>query len=311
MSLMLMNAATRKAGRAARLPEAGIPSGDGPGLSRSAVSRCFKALTEERMAEWMASDLSHLELPVIRIDGMRINDKLLMIGALGIDGNGAEHPLGVAEGATENAATVQALLDNPIERGLEPDAARLFIVDGSKASGKAVRQIFGADAAIQRCQARKARNIMDRLDARFHPSVRHTLRQAWRMNDAEKAKRLPLNLARRLETEAPGSPASIREGMDGILTVIRLDIPLELRRSLASANGIESMQAVVRNVCLNVKRWRNAQMALRWTAAGMMEAGQGFRRLKACKQLPVLKAALERDRREKAGKRVDRPARVA
>ncbi|MGA1677816.1 MAG: IS256 family transposase, partial [Pseudomonadales bacterium] len=72
---------------------------------------------------------------------------------------------------------------------------------------------------------------------------------------------------------------------------------LELRRSLASTNIIESMNAVIRQVCRNVKRWRDAKMALRWTAAGMLEAAKGFRRLKAHKQLPVLKAALLKHRK--------------
>ncbi len=74
---------------------------------------------------------------------------------------------------------------------------------------------------------------------------------------------------------------SILEGLDEILTVTRLGVPLELRRSLASSNIIESMHAVIRQVCRNVKRWRDARMALRWTAAGMLQAARGFRRLKA------------------------------
>ena len=85
---------------------------------------------------------------------------------------------------------------------------------------------------------------------------------------------------------------SILEGLDEILTVVRLGLPPELRRSLASTNIIESMNSVIRQVCRNVKRWRNAKMALRWTAAGMFEAKKGFRRIKAYKQLPILKQAL-------------------
>ena len=100
------------------------------------------------------------------------------------------------------------------------------------------------------------------------------------------------NLARRLEQEAPSVAASILEGLDEILTVNRLGLPEKLRRSLACTNSIENMLGTVRRVCRNVKRWRNAAMALRWTAAGLMEAVKGFRRLKAYRQLPILKAAL-------------------
>ena len=296
MSLMLMNVATRKFGRAVRLPEAGVSAKAGSGLSKSAVSRRFKALTEARLAEWMASDLSQRDLLVIQIDGLHLDENLLMIGAVGVDADGRKHPLGVVEGATENAATVQALLDNLIDRGLDPKVCRLFIVDGAKALTKATRRTFGADTPIQRCQVHKARNITERIAPKHHAAVRRVLRQAWEMDDAEKAERLLRNLARRLELEAPGVSKSILEGLDEILTVTRLGLPLELRRSLASTNIIESMNAVIRQVCRNVKRWRDAQMALRWTAAGMLEAAKGFRRLKAHKQLPVLKAALEKHR---------------
>jgi len=227
MNLMLINVSTREFGRAVRLPEAGVPAEAGSGLSRSAVSRRFKALTEARLAEWMGSDLSQLDLLVIQIDGLHIDDNLLMIGAIGVDVDGRKHPLGVVEGATENTGTVQALLDNLIGRGLDPKLCRLFIVDGAKALTKAIRRTFGADIPIQRCQVHKARNITDRLDPKLHASVRRTLRQAWEMDDADKAERLLRNLARRLELEAPGVSKSILEGLDEILTVTRLGLPLE------------------------------------------------------------------------------------
>src|SRR6056297_2325136 len=150
-------------------------------------------------------------------------------------------------------------------------------LDGAKALSKALRRTFGADIPIQRCQVHKARNITDRLAPAHHAAVRRTLKQAWEMDDAEKAERLIRNLARRFEQEAPDVSRSILEGLDEILTVVRLGLPLELRRSLASTNIIESMNSVIRQVCRNVKRWRNAKMALRWTAAGMFEAKKGFR----------------------------------
>ena len=293
MNLMVMNMATRKFGRAVRLPEACVPAKAGSGLSKSAVSRRFKALTQAKLDEWMASDLSELDLIAIQIDGLHLDDHLLMIGAVGIDVSGQKYPLGGVEGATENTATVQALLDNLIERGVDPEGCYLFIVDGAKALSKALRRTFGTDIPpIQRCQVHKARNITDRLAPKHHAAVRRALKQAWEMDDAEKAERLIRNLARRFEQEAPDVSRSILEGLNEILTVVRLGLPLELRRSLASTNIIESMNSVIRQVCRNVKRWRDAKMALRWTAAGMSEAKKGFRRLKAYKQLPILKQAL-------------------
>ena len=101
------------------------------------------------------------------------------------------------------------------------------------------------------------------------------------------------NLARRLEHDAPGVSGSILEGLDEILTVIRLGLPPQLRHSLACTNAIENAIGTVRTVQRNVKRWRNAEMALRWTAAGLLEAQKTFRRLKAYRQLPILRNALQ------------------
>jgi len=129
-------------------------------------------------------------------------------------------------------------------------------------------------------------------------AVRRALKQAWERNDAEKAERLIRNLARRFAQGPPDVSRSILEGRDGILTVIRLGLPPELRRSLASRNIIEAMNSVIRLVCRNVQRWRHAKMALRRTAAGMFEAKKDFRRIKAYKQRPILKKALT-DHRQK------------
>lgn len=292
LNLMLINVSTRRFGRAVRLPEGDVPAPAGAGVSKSAVSRRFVALSAARMAEWMAADLSGLDLLVIQIDGLHLADDLTLVAAVGIDGEGTKHPLGVIEGATENAAVVQALLDNLLGRGLDAGTPRLFIIDGAKALTKAIRQTFGRQTPIQRCQVHKSRNIIDRLPKSLHASVRKTLRQAWELDDAQTAEKLLRNLARRLEQIAPGVAGSILEGIDEILTVTRLGLPPELRRSLACTNIIENMMGSIRRTCRNVKRWRNAAMALRWTAAGMIEAAKGFRKLKAHKQLPALRAAL-------------------
>ena len=292
MNLMLINVSTRKYGRAVRLPEGGIGAPSGSGVSKSAVSRRFVALSAARMKEWMAADLSKLDLLVIQIDGIHIKDELMLLAAVGVDGKGGKHPLGVIEGATENAVVAQALLDNLIERGLDPKVCRLFVIDGAKALSKAIRKTFGRHTPIQRCQVHKARNIMERLPKSLQAGVRKVLRQAWELSDAAKAEKLLRNLARRLDHDAPGVSGSILEGLDEILTVSRLGLPAELRRSLACTNIIENMNGTIRRVCRNVKRWKDASMALRWTGAAMMEAAKGFRRLKACKHLPALRAAL-------------------
>ena len=242
----------------------------------------------------MASDLSKLDLLVIQIDGLHVGNDLVLVAALGIDSEGHKHPLGLIEGATENATVVQALIDNLIERGVDPTICRLFIVDGAKALTKVIRSTFGRHTPIQRCQVHKARNVVDRLPKRLHASARQgaatslAVRRCRQGRAAVAQSRPPQARAR-----SARRCCSILEGLE-ILTVNRLGLPAQLRRSLACTNSIENVMGTVRRVCRNVKRWRNAAMALRWTAAGMLEAAKGFRRLKAHKQLPILRAALAR-----------------
>ena len=223
------------------------------------------------MKAWLASDLSELDLLVIQIDGLHVGDHVLM-AAVGVDGNGDKHVLAVVEGATENTVVVQALIDNLLARGLDPTLPRLFIVDGAKALSKAIRNTFGVAAAIQRCQVHKGRNIIERLPQHLHASVKKALRQAWDQDDANKAERLLRNLVRRLEHEEPGVSGSILEGLEEILTVIRLGLPHELRRSLACTNIVENALGTVRQVTRNVKRWETrrdgAQMDRRRPAGG-------------------------------------------
>lgn len=149
-----------------------------------------------------------LDIMVVQI-GIHIGEHLVLVAALGIDSEGFKHPLGLMEGATEHSAVVQALIDDLIERGLDPAVPRLFIIDGSKALAKAIRRSFGRHTPIQRCQIHKARNIMERLSPALHASVRRALRQAWELDDAAKAENLIRNLAQCLERDAPGVSKSI------------------------------------------------------------------------------------------------------
>src|SRR6516162_8824559 len=223
MNLMLLNVSTRKFRRAVRLPEGDVPAPAGSGVSKSAASRHFVALSSTRLREWLAAELSGLDLLVVQIDGIHISENLVLVAAIGIDGEGIKHPLALIEGATENAAVAQALIDNLIERGLDPAVPRLFIIDGSKALSRAIRRSFGRETAIQRCQIHKARNII-RLPKGMHASVRRALRQAWELDDAARAERLIRNLAQRLEHEAPSVSGSLLERLDEILTVTRLGL---------------------------------------------------------------------------------------
>jgi transposase-like protein len=247
------------------------------GTSRSAVSRRFVAATEKQMAEWLGRDLSAIDLVVLMIDGVYVDEHVLLV-ALGIDAEGKKHVLGVREGATENAASCTALLVDMRERGLNTERGVLAILDGAKALTKAVRDVYGPRALIQRCQAHKARNVTDQLPEEMRPSVRQVLRDAYGADDAARAKRMLGNLVRRLRDEHPGAASSLEEGLDETLTVKRLGLPSKLERQLSTTNAIENLIGSLRRITGRVRRWRGGRMIMRWTIAAIADAASRFRR---------------------------------
>lgn len=272
---MLIGVTTRRYARSLEPLPADLPS---RGTSRSAVSRRFVAATEKQMAEWLGRDLGALDLGVLMIDGVYIDDRVLLV-ALGIDADGKKHVLGVREGATENAASCTALLADLRDRGLRTDRPLLVVVDGAKALPKAVRNVFGDRAIIQRCQAHKTRNVVDQLPAEMKPSVRQALRDAYAASDADRAHKLLTNLVRRLQDDHPGAASSLEEGLDETLTVKRLRLPKKPERQLSTTNAIENLMGSVRRLSRRVKRWKDGKMILRWTVAAVADAATRFRKI--------------------------------
>ncbi len=201
-----------------------------------------------------------------------------MLVAVGVDERGGKHVLGLREGATENAAAVKALLADLVERGLDTNRSLLIVIDGAKALHKAVVEVFGRRALIQRCREHKKRNVTDALPERLRSSVRSAMNQVYATRDARSARRRLDNLTRRLEHQDPGAAASLREGVEETLTVMRLGLPENLARVLSSTNLIENLFSRVRAIGRRVKRWQSGTMVLRWTAAGVLEAERGFRK---------------------------------
>jgi putative transposase len=261
------------------------------GIGKSAVSERFVIGTQRRLAELMRRDLSGLKLVVLLIDGVHFAEHVVL-AAVGIDVDGTKHPLGLREGATENAAACKALLEDLIERGLNPNRALLVVIDGAKALRRAVLDTFGERALLQRCQAHKKRNVADALPERMRASVRAAMNQAYTTRDPKRARRLLENLAHKLESAHPGAAASLREGVDETLTVMALHLSEGLERVLSSTNLIENLFSRVREIARRVKRWQGGTMILRWTAAGVLEAERHFRKIAGYRALPRLAAVL-------------------
>ena len=267
--------------------------------SKSAVSRKFVAMTETALAELLSRDLSGLDLVALMIDGVHFAESCCVV-ALGIGIDGVKHPLALVEGSTENATLVTGLLVDLRERGLDVTRPMLVCLDGSKALRKAVLDVLDRPV-IQRCQLHKVRNVKDHLPQRLRSTVGRKMTDAYHAGSALEAEAALLALATELDRTHPGAAASLREGLDETLTVLRLGVPPTLARTLRSTNCIESMISVCREHAGNVKRWRDGQMALRWCAAGMVEAGKQFRRVNGHLHLPTLRTALECQTAEPVG----------
>jgi putative transposase len=260
--------------------------------SRSAVSRRFVAQTETALAELLAADLSCLDLVALMVDGVHFGEHTCVV-ALGIGIDGTKHPLSLVEGSTENTTLVTDLIVGLRERGLDVTRPILVVLDGSKALRRAVLDVFDRPV-IGRCQLHKIRNVEDRLPEKLRSVVASRMRRAYHADSALAAEAELCALAAELDRTHPSAAASLREGMVETLTVLRLGIPPTLARTLRSTNAIESMISICRSHASNVKRWRDGQMALRWCAAGMVEAGKQFRRVNGHMHLRSLHDTLER-----------------
>jgi transposase-like protein len=290
---MLVGVSTRRYARA------GEPVGNevdelARSTSKSAVSRGFVSRTREHLIELMSRPLEDLRLAVLMLDGIELKGRCCVV-ALGVDTDGIKHPLGLWDGSTENATVATTLLANLVERGLDVEQGVLVVIDGAKALRKAVRDVLGVHTPVQRCVRHKERNVLDHLPERDRPLVRRRLRQAWALDDHDRALEQLHALADELARTHPGAAASLREGMQETLTVTRLGVRGRLKRTLASTNPCESMIETVRRISRNVKRWQSGDMCLRWTAAGMLEAQRQFRRIIGHPDLAKLALAVERD----------------
>jgi transposase-like protein len=260
--------------------------------SKSAVSRRFVAATETALAELLAADLSSLDLVALMVDGVHFGEHCAVV-ALGIDIDGVKHPLSLVEGSTENATLVSELLVGLRERGLDVTGPILTVLDGSKALRRAVLDVFD-HPVIARCQLHKLRNVQDRLPQKLRSVVAKRMRAAYHAQTALGAQAELEALAGELERTHPGAAASLREGLEETLTVLRLGVAPTLARTLRSTNCVESMIEICRDHSRNVKHWQDGTMALRWCAAGMVEAGKQFRRVNGHLHLRALRTALER-----------------
>jgi putative transposase len=268
---------------------------EGYGIEKSSVSRQFVEASSNQLRVLCERRLEDLNLVVLMIDGIHFGGQVLVV-ALGIAESGEKHVLGVWQGASENTTVVKGLLEDLVDRGLDLQRRYLVVMDGSKALRAGVERVFGDQVEVQRCQIHKRRNVKEYLPENCQKDYDRRMRNAYAMNNYAEAKEALQKIFRQLERINPSAARSLEEGLEETLTVHRLGVGAVLRRKLATTNPIESCLSTVQRVARNVKRWREGNQPLRWTATGLLEAEKKFRRIKGYREILLLKERLNPSR---------------
>jgi putative transposase len=283
---LMLGLSTRRYGQAVR------QFSEAYGLEKSAISEHFIEASRAKLKAMMERRLDKMRLCALLIDATPFAGQQ-MVAALGISQDGRKTILGIRQGATENATVVGELLGDLMNRGLDFAELRLYILDGGKALHAAVKKYVGESAPIQRCQVHKRRNVLDHLTDEQKPLVAKKLNAAYALEDYAAAKQALNELNRELMDLNPSAARSLAEGLEETLTVHRLHVPPQLRKTLASTNVIESAFSIVERVCANVKRWHAGDQRERWVGSGLLVAEKQFRRVQGYKQIPILLRELE------------------
>jgi transposase-like protein len=262
------------------------------GSSKSAVSRVIVRRTRQRLQEQLTRRLDGLEVVALFMDGVVVAQQTVIV-VLGITRDGQKIPLGLRLGSTENAVVCTELLQDLLARGVSVEGRVLCVIDGGKGLRKALGDVLGDAAVIQRCQLHKRRNLEALVPKARQAYVRATLRRAYQAASATLARRQLRALATWLERNGQAeAAASVREGLEETLTVLKLGLPPRLRRFFATTNCIENLIGTVRHVTRNIKRWRDGDMRRRWIGLGLLRAAERFRRIKRHEELTALATAL-------------------
>lgn len=281
------------AGVSTRRYAAVLPEAAGTvGVSKSTVSRRFIEASAAQLAALNERSLADLTVLVIYIDGIVVSGHHI-IAAVGVDEAGDKHLLGLALGASENALVVKDLLRGMIERGLDAQLSYLFVIDGGAALRSAIEEMFGQRAHVQRCRTHKLRNVLERLSKTEAAQTKAVMMAAYKLAPKDGMAKMKKQ-AQWLEREHPDAAASLLEGLHETFTVNALGLPPTLMRCLCTTNIIENPNGIVRRTSRRVTRYRDASMALRWSAAGFLEAEKSFRKIQGIKDLWILKAELKR-----------------
>jgi transposase-like protein len=265
---------------------------DGFGLSQSSVSRRFQERAQKALEEFEERSLEEENFLALWIDGKRVAGQQMIV-CLGVTEKGYKKVLGFTQATTERSGPIVQLLRDLLERGLTFEEGILCVIDGSKGLRKAIREVFGQRAEVQRCQWHKRENVVSYLPKTDQKKWRNRLQRAYQEPTYEAAKKRLTELHAELQQINRTAANSLQEGLEETLTLHRLGLFEELGRSLKTTNCIENLMGEVQGHIDNVKRWHHSPQRHQWMALALMESESSFRRLCGYRNLPDLADALK------------------
>jgi len=261
------------------------------GLAKSSVSRRFVHASARALQQVQERRLDDHQWLVLLLDGKTFASDQLVI-ALGVTTTGEKRVLGLVQTATENNAVCAALLRDLEARGFVAPHGLLVVLDGAKGLRAAVRDVYGSDVAVQRCQWHKRENVVGYLSKPLQVLWRRKLQAASAHPAHADATRTLQRLHKELVVLNASAANSLAEGLDETLTRHRLGVVAALGVSFKTTNLIENVMSQLERKTQRVARWRTRDQQLRWCAAALLQLEPRLRRLTGCDQLPLLQAAL-------------------
>ena len=270
-------------------------------LSPSTISRRYIAASEKKLREIRERRLDEYDIVALVMDGKAFGDDEIII-SVGVTIKGEKIILGIIQAASENASVCKDFLRGLINRGLKYEQGLLCVIDGAKGFRKAIDGVFGNHGVVQRCQWHKRENILEYLPKEMQDTFKKKLQTAYRQEDYSDAKAAFQAIKKELKLINESAVSSLEEGFEETLTVHRLNVHQELRRSFTTTNMIESINALVGQRTDKVDYWKNSNQKQRWVATALLDVETRLNRVNGYRHLQELRQALQREMRRRTVK---------
>lgn len=263
------------------------------GLSSSQVSREFIEQSEQAFKHFSERTFEDHTFVALLIDGKYLASQQMIV-ALGITDKGIKIPLDFIQTSTENSRAIGQLLKRLKEKKFTFQYGLLVVVDGSKGIYKAVTNVFGKKAIVQRCQWHKRENVLSYLTEKNKLIFKVRLQNAYREPNYNKAKAMLMQVYQELLKINQSAAASLKEGLEETLTLHKLEMASVFNQSLGTTNCIENINSQMAKYIRNVKHWSNSNQRQRWVAAALLESENNLNKIHNFKHINKLKEAIQK-----------------